>query len=60
MQKNLTLTLPTNAEFKFDKKYNLISKKIETVEIPLTLDVAIKFIQMIGWDIKNNQPITWN
>lgn len=59
MNKN-SLTIPEKAVFIIDKKGNVLSKKIDFVKVPLSNDVALRFIEMLGWDLKKNQPITWN
>ena len=54
-----SIKIPTSATIVIDKKGNVISKQIDFADIQLTDSVALKLIEMLGWDLKNNQPITW-
>lgn len=54
-----SIKIPTSATIVIDKKGNVISKQINFADIPLTDSAVLKLIEMLGWDLKNNQPITW-
>ena len=53
------IKIPTSATIVIDKKGNVVSKQINFADIQLTDSVALKLIEMLGWDLQNNQPITW-